>query len=241
VEQSEVQFGRMAIPYIIYRGRRQKTVAVGVDPIEGVRVRAPANTPVAKLDEIVHRKAKWIIDRRRRHEDLPPPPSPREFVSGETFLYLGRQYRLRLERGKAGEDVGVRLIGGHLHVPVHPGARWAGEVREQLVAWYRAHADQRLPERVAVWAPRLGVEPARVLIRDQRKRCGSADAKSNVRFNWRVVQAPMRLVDYVVAHELVHLRYPDHTRGFWAALGQVMSDYEERREALRRLGRVMIW
>ncbi len=80
-----------------------------------------------------------------------------------------------------------------------------------------------------------------VLIRDQRKRWGSADAKGVLRFNWRVVQAPMRLVDYVVAHELVHLRYPDHTRAFWAALGEVMSDYEERREALRRFGRMMVW
>jgi len=241
VEQSEVQFGRTAIPYTIHRGRRHKTVAIGVDPIEGVRVGAPKNTPVGKLDEIVHRKARWIIDRRRRHEDLPPPPSPREFVSGETFLYLGRQYRLKLERGKANGRAGVRLIGGHLHVPVHHGAPRAAEVREQLVAWYRAHADQRLPERVAVWAPSLGLEPSAVLIRDQRKRWGSADARGNVRFNWRVVQAPMRLVDYVVAHELVHLRYPDHTRDFWAALGQVMSDYEERREALRRLGRMMTW
>jgi predicted metal-dependent hydrolase len=80
-----------------------------------------------------------------------------------------------------------------------------------------------------------------VLIRDQRKRWGSADAKGIVRLNWRIIQAPPRLIDYVVAHELAHLRYPDHTRGFWADLGAVMPDYEERREALRRLGRVLVW
>jgi hypothetical protein len=80
-----------------------------------------------------------------------------------------------------------------------------------------------------------------VLVRDQRKRWGSADSAGNVRFNWRVIQAPMRLVDYVVAHELVHLRHPEHNRDFWAVLGSVMSDYEERRERLRQLGRVMTW
>ena len=76
---------------------------------------------------------------------------------------------------------------------------------------------------------------------EQRKRWGSADARGCVRFNWRIVQAPQRLVDYVVAHELVHLRYPSHTRDFWAELGVVMSDYEARREELRRMGPLLIW
>ncbi len=133
MEQSEVQFGHSAIHYTIVRGRRVKTVAIGVDPVEGVCVRAPQDTPVAKLDEVVHRKAKWILDRVRRHEDLPPQPSPREFVSGETFLYLGRQYRLKLERGASNADRGVRLVGGHLLVPVTRGAEGEAEVRERLV------------------------------------------------------------------------------------------------------------
>lgn len=237
VEQSSVQFGGTAIPYTIKRGRRVKTVAVGVDPIEGVYVRAPKDTPIERLDKIVHRKAKWIVDRRLRHGDLPPPSSPREFVSGETFLYLGRQYRLKVLRGRRGV---VRLVAGRLQVPIPAGSD-PDVVRERLVTWYRAHAERRLPERVAIWAPKLGLEPKSVLIRDQRKRWGSADSNGNVRFNWRVVQAPMGLVDYVVAHELIHLQHQGHTRAFWAALGQVMNDYEERREALRQLGRVMVW
>jgi predicted metal-dependent hydrolase len=86
------------IPYVIERGRRRKTVAIVVDPLDGVRVRAPGDTSITRLDVIVHRKARWILERQRRHEDLPPPPSSREFVSGETFRYLGRKYRLKLHR-----------------------------------------------------------------------------------------------------------------------------------------------
>jgi predicted metal-dependent hydrolase len=92
-----------------------------------------------------------------------------------------------------------------------------------------------------LWAGAIGLEPASVLIREQQKRWGSADAQGNVRFNWRVIQAPTRLVDYVVAHELIHLRHPNHPAEFWADLGRVMSDYEERREALRCLGPSMLW
>ena len=117
MERSQVHFGRTVIAYTVERGRRQKTVAIRVDATGCVIVRAPLDTPIATLDEIVHRKARWIIERTRDHEDLPPPPSPREFTSGETFRYLGRQYRLKRERSDA-RDASVRVVMGHLTVPV---------------------------------------------------------------------------------------------------------------------------
>lgn len=239
MERSEVQFGSTAIEYAVDRARRHKTVAIRVDPIEGVRVRAPQGLSVAALDEIVRRKAKWILDRRRRHEDLPPPPSARRFVSGETFLYLGRQYRLKVDR-ECTSDPSVRMVAGRLRISA-PDCLRETEIRNELVGWYRDRAARRLPDRVAFWAARLDLEPNGVLIRDQRKRWGSADAKGNIRLNWRVVQARQSLADYVIAHELVHLIYPDHTRDFWATLGVVLPDYEARREALRLQGRLLVW
>ncbi len=114
-------------------------------------------------------------------------------------------------------------------------------MREELIAWYRERAQERLDRRVGVWAERLGVKPGAVLVREQRTRWGSADAKGKLRFNWRIVQAPARLLDYVVAHELVHLLHADHTREFWATLGPVMPDYEALREKLRVMGPAMVW
>jgi predicted metal-dependent hydrolase len=234
-EQSIVQFGRTSIPYSVERGRRHKTVAIAVDPERGVRVRAPRHTPIARLDQIVRRKARWIIDRRRQHEDLPPQPTPREFVNGETFMYAGKQYRLKLVPCEKGEQERVRLVGARLCVI-------AGQrVRSSLVAWYRERAKERIDKRVRIWAERLGVEPANLFVREQRARWGSADAKGNLRLNWRIVQASTRLLDYVVAHELAHLRHPNHTRDFWVTLGRVMPDYEARRENLRLIGRAMVW
>jgi predicted metal-dependent hydrolase len=240
VEASKVRFGNTVIPYAIERGRRRKTVAIGVDPVDGVYVRAPGDTPTTKLDAIVHRKARWILERQRRHEDLPPPPTPREFVSGETFRYLGRQYRLKLER-TADADALVRIAEGRLIVPVASKESSQASARERLVGWYRERAAIRVPERVEAWSAKLGLHPSSVLIREPKKRWGSADASGNVRFNWRIIQTPTRLIDYVVAHELVHLAHPDHTRDFWSALGRAMPDYEIRREALRRFGRQVVW
>jgi predicted metal-dependent hydrolase len=242
-EHSEVRFGRTAIPYRIVRGRRQKTVAIAIDPQDGVLLRAPAATPVERLDAIVHKKAIWILERLRKLRDLPPPPSPRQFVSGETFLYLGRQHRLRVER-VADSSGKIRLRSGWLvaEAPVAvPDAERPALVRKLLVAWYRQRAAERLPERASWWSERLSLQPAGVLIRSQEKRWASCDPAGVLRFNWRIVQASPRLLDYVVVHELIHLVHPDHTTAYWAALGQALPDYEDRRDALRKIGARLVW
>ncbi len=238
---STITWGTTRFDYTLRRSARLKTVSIRVEPDGRVEVVAPAGADAERVAAVVRRKAKWIVDRRRRVEDMPPPPSPREFVSGETFMYLGRQYRLRV---KAGAEGSVKLVGGHLEVTVARGtsaeAR-AEVVRGLLVGWYRAHAAERLPARVAEWAPKVGASPKAVLVREQAKRWGSCDAAGNVRLNWRIIQAPVKLVDYVVAHELVHLVHPDHGRAFWALLGRVMPDYEGRRAALLRGGSQRCW
>ena len=241
VERSEVKWGTTRIPYDIRRSSRRRTVALTVAPPGRVLLTAPPETPVERLDEVVRAKAKWIASRLRMVRPAEPKPSPRELVSGESFLYLGRQYRLDVRRG--GTDPEVRLERGRLRVGL-PGAL-TGEartraIREALVEWYREHARERLGERTAWWAQRVGLPEPRVMVREQERRWGSCGA-GVVRFNWRIIQAPMRLVDYVVAHEVVHLVHDDHGREFWAALGRLLPDYEARREQLRTEGPRLVW
>ncbi len=240
-ERSEVRWGTTRIAYGIRRSTRRRTVALSVSPPGQVILTAPRDTPVERLDAVVQAKAKWIASRLRLVRPAEPRPSPREFVGGESFLYLGRQYRLEVRRGGVAPE--VRLERGRLRVGL-PGALTgearAGAVREALAGWYREHARERLAERATWWAQRAGVPEPRVLVREQEKRWGSCGA-GVVRFNWRIIQAPMRLVDYVVAHEVVHLVHDDHGREFWAALGRLLPDYEARRERLRTEGPRFIW
>jgi predicted metal-dependent hydrolase len=116
----------------------------------------------------------------------------------------------------------------------------ARAIREALTGWYREHAWARLSERTAWWARRAGLSEPRVVVREQERRWGSCGA-GVVRFNWRIIQAPMRLVDYVVAHELIHLMHDDHGKEFWAALGRLLPEYEARREQLRVAGPRLVW
>lgn len=241
-ERSEVRWGLTPIPYLIRRSARRGTVSIAVEPSGDVVLTAPEATPVERLDRLVRTKAPWIVGRLRRRSDLPPAPA-REFVSGETFHYLGRQYRLRVELDAP--VVGPLVLDrGWLRIPI---PALVGEehrpafVRAALVDWYRRRAQARLPERVAHWAKRLGVPEPRLLVREPKKRWGSCHPSGIVRVNWRIIQAPMRLVDYVVAHEVAHLVHEGHGREFWAALEWVIGDVEGRRRALRLAGRRLVW
>ena len=238
-ETSAITWGETQVVYTIRRSaRRKKTVAVTVDPTGGVLLVAPEHFATSRLDAVVRRKAAWIVQRLRRVQSHDPPLSPREFVSGESVLYLGRHYRLKVHPNESGD---AKLRGSWLHVSVPAGALQTAHVRAALVSWLRRHAAERLPERVEAWRPKAGVAMPPVIIADQQKRWGSCDRTGTIRLNWRIIQAPMRLVDYVVVHELVHLRHRGHGRDYWQAVGRVMPDYERRRDDLRQRGVEWAW
>jgi predicted metal-dependent hydrolase len=243
-ETAVATYGTRSIPYRIERGRRRVSVAVVVDPVEGVILRVPLSLERDRIAAVVRRKGAWIVRRLRGFEDLLPPQTPREFVSGETFLYLGRQYRLRVEAVAGLRTPIVALARGRLlaRIPRElPADRQGSAVRAALTTWYRRRATALLPRRLAHWAESLRMPTPPLLIREPPKRWGSCDSRGNVRINWRVIQVAPRLVDYVLAHELVHLEHCRHDSDFWARLGEAMHDADARRTALRRAGRHSTW
>ena len=240
-ERSHVRWGTTDIPYQIRRSARRGTVSIGIDPKDGVMIVAPDQTSIARLDRVVRSKAPWIVRTLRRRSDRPPALPSREFVSGETFPYLGRQYRLRILDG---EPQPLTFKRGWLEVAIPGGLgadHHAAYVRAALLDWYRGRASDRLRPMAATWSERFGAQLGRVLVRAQAKRWGSCDRAGNLRLNWRIIQAPLRLIEYVVAHEITHVLHADHGREFWAALGRVMPDYDERRARLRELGPSLEW
>lgn len=235
-----VQFGGTRIEYELRESARRKTVNIAVEANARVVVTAPAGVDPARVDLVVRRKAPWIVEHQRVKREVEPPLAAREFVSGESYAYLGRSYRLRVVEGAA--LTGVRLTGGRLVASVaERGDAARSAVRAALVAWYRAHAAERFEERVGLWAERVGYGRPRMRVSEARKRWGSLGGDGLLRLNWRLVQCPMVVVDYVVVHELVHLRYAGHRRDFWRRVRRVLLDAEARRAQLRRLEPRMIW
>jgi len=233
MQEREITFGTRTIPFIVERSARRETVSISVDLADGVIVKAPEGLDSAAVDEVVRNKAPWVVQRLAAFEELGPVPEPHEFMSGETFTYLGRQYRLlvRPEAGRRGAS--VKLKGAWLEATVPAQGEQAPLVHQALQAWYRRLAAQRLPERVRLYTGKLGIDEPAVLVRDQQKRWGSCTAKGELRFNWRIVMGPMSLVDYVVAHEVCHLVVANHSAAFWKLLGTILPDHEARKERLR--------
>ena len=245
-EFGEVRCGETAIRFEVRRSaRRRKTVRIVVE--EGrVLAAAPEAMATEAIGAIVRRRAGWI----RRRLAAPGPeaePAPKRFVSGKTLPYLGRSVRLVVERGAAGAPA-ARFDHWRLRVAVSDGDGDSGgggdadgerreRVRQAVRDWFRERAADRARANVARWLPRFGrAEAPEVLIRDQRKRWGSCAPDGALRFNWRVVMLPPRLLDYVVAHEIAHLAVPNHSPAFWSHLASAMPDWRERRARLREAG-----
>jgi len=235
-ERSAVRFGDTTIHYDVLRSpKRHKTIEVTVEAPGHVTVAAPMDTPQERLEATVRRRAKWIV----KHDGAParPPPPPR-FVSGESLPYLGRSVRITVHP-VANDEVRVRFH--HWQFDLDVPRRLQGEerqaaIRRALEAWYRERAALKLPPRVERVAALLGVRPKAVLIRDQRVRWASCGPDGTLRFNWRALMLPPALIDYVVAHELAHLRVRTHTPEYWGIVGQAVPDWRQRQSRLKSEG-----
>jgi predicted metal-dependent hydrolase len=207
-------------------------VAEIVEPTGEVTVTAPAETPVEKVEGVLNRRRDWIRRRVRWVRSLPPVPTPREWVSGETHRYLGRQYRLKVERGS---PAGVRLGGRFFHVTVADPAD-TEQVGRRMARWYLDHARAVFSRRLAELVrrtPRLGLdEPPALLVRRLRKRWGSCSPEGRILMNVDVVKLPVGCIDYLLVHELCHLRVPHHGPEFWRMLALCMQDWERWRKRL---------
>ncbi len=242
-ERGKVQYGKAVIPFQVQRsaGRRQVSLVVQAGQ-EGLLVYAPKGTPLDRLAAVVRQRGAWAVAKLRQVELAERPDRPREFVSGEGFTYLGRSFRLGVHA--VSDPRPPRMSGGWLVVEV---SRTLGEVRRRragraaVIAWFKARAAARLPERLERYTQKLGLPTPRLLLRDQASRWGSCNEKGEVRLNWRIVQAPMVLVDYVAAHEAVHLVHKNHTRAYWAELARLVADVEGCRADLRRRGGGYVW
>ena len=238
-ELGQVQFGDTTIEYEVHRSqRRRKTVQVTMDGGR-VLVAAPVDTPNSKLEAIVQKKAPWIL---RQAPDLLRLASPKRLVSGETLPYLGRNVRLIVEPADV-QAPHVRFDHWSFRIAV-PAAldetdRYDG-IRKALIRWYRKLAAQRLPQAVEIWRKRIGLpESPEVLIRDQRQRWGSCAPDGTLRFNLRVVMLAPTLIDYVVVHELAHLKVNSHSTEYWALVSGLLPEAQQRRQRLREAGKLL--
>ena len=218
----------MTIPVNQIIRSKRKTLALIVKPDGSVFVRAPLRTPKAVIDEFVRKNTQWV-ERKQAEALAARSPAPRQYLSGETFLYLGTAYPLEI---LVGQNEPLRLDGTFkLDASRQHEAAFAFE------RWYREQARQILSERVNHLAHQYDFQYKRIRVTSARTRWGSCSSTGSLSFSWRLIQAPLAVVDYVVVHELVHTVIHNHSKGFWQRVGTIIPDYREHRRWLREHGR----
>lgn len=231
----KVRAAGLEIQYRIVRSaRRTRSVTVQVKPDGAVIARAPASLSAGRIDHLIAQKAAWISAKRNPASTA----THREFRSGESIALFGRHLRLRITENARLRSARVEPSGRWLRieVPKQTPARRRVSIRRALIRWYRDQAAEKLPTRITRFARQLGIPAPRLLIRDQLRRWASCAPDGTLRFNWRLAMAPLSLVDYVIAHELCHLRHPNHSTHFWSALRALQPDYPKRRAELAQAG-----
>ncbi|MFH8934999.1 M48 family metallopeptidase [Streptomyces griseosporeus] len=204
---------------------RRKSVRLTVERNASVTAVAPPHVSRSELVKIVEAKRSWLYGKLAERRELGEARPVREYVAGEGFPYLGRSYRLRI--AEPGRE--VRLIHGRLELGRGGGAR-------ELVRWYCRVGEPWLKRRIGPWASRMGLEVTGLRVQPLGYRWGSCSRDGRINIHWATMQLPPTLIDYVLVHELAHLRQRDHGDDFWRLVERTMPGYEHRRERLRRLG-----
>lgn len=210
----------------IVRSKR-KTLALIVRPDGSLIVRAPLKTAEKTIWGFIEDHAEWI-EKKRAEALAALPPTPRQFVPGERFLFLGTAYPLEIVKGQQKP----LILEGNFKLAESAQT----DARLVFEHWYRAQARRILEDRVNSYANEYGLHYQKIGITSARTRWGSCSGNGSLNFSWRLIMAPMEAVDYVVVHELAHTVFHNHSRRFWKKVESIMPDFKERRKWLRKNG-----
>lgn len=223
----------MNMGYTIQRSARRRKLTITVERDRSIVVHAPEGLSDEKIRQVVKSKRQWIYDKishPQKYQDLPHPPG-KELVSGESALYLGRQYRIEvIKKGLTDIHFSQRFL-----VPAKRREKRVEALRE----WYIGKANEKIVPRVWQRARELGVNFAKVKIVDNLYRWGSCTRKDNINFNWRLIKAPMFVIDYVIVHELAHLIEANHTPRFWNIVRSQIAQGDKARQWLKEHGQLL--
>lgn len=228
----KARYGRKRIEYRLDYSAR-KTLAIDVHPDLSVVVTAPNDSDDVAVEQRVEKRAAWIVQQQRFFKTYLPPLPPRQYVSGESHRYLGRQYRLRVRQG---DDDSVKMARGQVNVTLASGSK-KDRVRPLVQRWFRGRALVVFTQLFDVWAEkarRCGIEADAFQIRKMKTRWGSCTKDGTILLNSELIAAPKMCIEYVIVHELCHLREHSHGSDFYNLLKKLMPDWERRRERLNK-------
>ena len=227
-----VELATCRVAYLLVRSAR-RSVGLEVGD-EGLVIRAPMRLSLARIESVLHEKARWIVSKLQARQVRLVLQPRMEWMHGAWIPYLGGQLQLQLNTAapRSGELLAIGEGRWALHLPL-PRDTGSDRVRASLQAWWLRHVRELFTQRLNHYAPMLGVRWMRLRLSNAQTRWGSAKTDGSIMLNWRLLHFRLPVLDYVVIHELAHLRVMDHSPRFWSVVASICPDYLPLRQELR--------
>lgn len=214
--------------------RKRKTLEIRIEPPDIIFVIAPKRASEKDILRLVELKANWIIKKLSELKEIEKLKRDREYVNGETFLYLGRNYYLKLIIDNKVSKPIAKLYKGKFYITTNTTDQ--DKLKESMKKWYYDKTLEKILERVEYFQFYFSVKPNSIKVKEQKKRWGSCTSRRDILINWRISMAPADVLDYLVVHEMCHMVHMNHSPDFWNLVEKIMPDYKKRREWLRKYG-----
>jgi predicted metal-dependent hydrolase len=216
--------------HLIRSNKRRKTISLHIQEDGKIVVNAPYRTPKWEIEKFIEEKQSWIV-KKISEKERSIRKAEKEFVPGEEFLYLGESYPLEIQDTHHGEHP-LKLSFGRFVLDEHH----AKEARGLFIQWYKKEARARIIERIDYYSHRLHLFPKGIKITSAKYRWGSCSRDNRLCFSWRIIMASLSIIDYILIHELVHIKEKNHSKRFWNDLESIIPDYRKHRLWLKEHG-----
>ena len=232
-QQDKVKYGTTTIPYHIIKTRRTKTSELIVDA-DTITARAPLDKDKSEIQKLVLNKARWILRKQKEYKDTIPQIKKPSFGEGTTLPYLGKNYPLTVVRSKSKSS--IQLVDEKFLVKVKSVDTSSNFLKRLYESWIAEKAHSVFDAKVKKYSKRLKVKVKRIVTKDLKNRWGSLTKDDVINFNLNLLKAPEAVIDYIILHELCHLKIKEHSHHYWDLVHRFMPNYQDRIEWLKSNG-----
>ncbi|OEH86460.1 hypothetical protein BHU72_13660 [Desulfuribacillus stibiiarsenatis] len=240
-----IQYRDTTIPYILIKKPIIKNITISIDPTKGVTVTAPRSITMESLNSVLQKKSSWIAKKLSAIQQATQLIDSKQYITGELFPYLGEDYPLTIlpqtvrPLSQSKKKPSLVFQDKHFYVAIPPDLtkyERTETIKCLLKQWYILQGQTILKDRLELYCPLMHVQPKSVTFKEQKKRWGSCTSNGVIYLNWRLMTAPLPLLDYVLVHELAHLKHMNHSKDFWSFVQTIIPDYKQKRKSLKDFG-----